>query len=405
MGTIVNVPITLNLAGDVNDNPRVVGYLGDQDTITVNVTVVNEADLVNLSEWNIMFAAALPDGIHYIEDKGDAYGNLVIIDGENGRFDYTFTKEAFSVVGIVDNARFILSKNNPELQSEMDIKSTCSFEFEVKSDALQGKISVDDFSSDIVKFEKDLIYLSDEISDLDTKIDAETSKLQTEADDLQQQFDNLDPTQFLPKSGGTMTGALQFDGIPTLFQAKLNSVWWYRLTSENSTTYQQSLYPTIVSGINGVQGAGYNFKQTYLRLNNVDVETVAGSQAKADKALDDAKTSAASLYEPKITKTAWTAPVLNSGFSILDSRFPILYRLKGSTLQIKGAVGRTSAKGAMFNLPVGFRTSERRGFSVSLVSSVGGNVGTVYFQTNGDVELVAASQDSPVWVEVSFDID
>lgn len=405
MGTIVNVPITLNLAGDVNDNPRVVGYLGDQDTITVNATVVNEADLVNLSEWNIMFAAALPDGIHYIEDKGDAYGNLVIIDGENGRFDYTFTKEAFSVAGIVDNARFILSKNNTELQSEMDIKSTCSFEFEVKSDALQGKISVDDFSSDIVKFEKDLIYLSDEISDLDTKIDAETSKLQTEADDLQQQFDNLDPTQFLPKSGGTMTGALQFDGIPTLFQAKLNSVWWYRLMSDDGSTHQQSYYPVVVEGMDGAQGPGYDFKQDYVRLNDIDLETVPGAQSKADQALADAKTDAVNSYEPKISKTEWTAPVLNDGFSVLDSRFPPLYRLKGQTLQFKGAIGRTDAKGIMFNVPAQYRPTERRGFSVALVASTSGAVATVYVQANGDVELIAASQNSPIWLEISLDLD
>ncbi|MBC1603114.1 hypothetical protein HB903_14465, partial [Listeria welshimeri] len=168
--------------------------------------------------------------------------------------------------------------------------------------------------------------LNTEIEKIDAKIDTETSKLQGEADDLQQQFDNINPEQFVKKSGDILTGALQFDGIPTIFQAKQSNAWWYRLTSENSTTYQQSLFPTIVSGINGVQGAGYNFNQAYLKFKGVDVETITGSQAKADKALNDAKADAAALYEPKITVTAWAAPALKTGFSILSSAYPPLYR-------------------------------------------------------------------------------
>lgn len=173
------------------------------------------------------------------------------------------------------------------------------------------------------------------------------------------------------------------------------------MTSENSTTYQQSLYPTIVSGINGVQGAGYNFQQTYLHLNNIDVETVTGSQAKADKALDDAETSAASLYEPKIATTAWVAPALSSGFSILDSRFPPLYRLKGSTLQIKGAAGRTTATGTIFTLPVSFRPRERHGFAAAMAVAVA----TVYVHDDGRVELVSASGNYNLWLEITLDID
>ncbi|EOB4980227.1 phage baseplate upper protein [Listeria monocytogenes] len=346
---------------------------------------------------SLPFSSAAEITLAMVMSVGEEYEskyvvNPVITNRTKGIFEYSLTDDQISHNGQV-NAELYVKYPNQSMQINR-------FNFEIEKAMIDDNFSP--LTTYYVKRWDDYEKIFDEsIERLNTKLDDVDKK----ADDLQQQFDNLDPTKFLPKSGGTMTGALQFDGVPTIFQAKQNNAWWYRLTSENSTTYQQSLFPAIVSGINGVQGAGYNFKQAYLRLNNIDVETVTGSQAKADKALDDAKTSAASLYEPKIAKTAWTAPVLNSGFSILDSRFPPLYRLKGTTLQIKGAVGRTTAKGVMFNLPAGFRTSERRGFSVSLVSSVSGNVGTVYFQTNGDVELVAASQDSPVWVEVSFDID
>ncbi|MBF2368330.1 phage baseplate upper protein [Listeria welshimeri] len=124
------------------------------------------------------------------------------------------------------------------------------------------------------------------------RLSTKLNSIDKKADDVKKQLDDIKPEQFVKKTGDTLAGTLQFDGVATIFQAKQSNAWWYRLTSENSTTYQQSLFPTIVSGINGIQGAGYNFKQAYLKLNNVDVETVTGAQTKADKALADAKEDA-----------------------------------------------------------------------------------------------------------------
>ncbi|PCX66826.1 BppU family phage baseplate upper protein [Listeria monocytogenes] len=228
-----------------------------------------------------------------------------VVDGVRGSAEYTLTDSQIAHDGNAIAELYIKYKNSQAMR-------VYKFSFEIK----KALIDSDFFpvSEYYVERWDDYEKIFDEsIERLNTKLDDVDKK----ADDLQQQFDNLDPTQFLPKSGGTMTGALQFDGVPTIFQAKQNNAWWYRLTSENSTTYQQSLYPAIVSGINGVQGAGYNFKQAYLRLNNIDLETVAGSQAKADKALDDAKTDASAKVvqalvdskaytDSKITQTVWT---------------------------------------------------------------------------------------------------
>ncbi|WP_270998791.1 BppU family phage baseplate upper protein [Listeria seeligeri] len=228
-----------------------------------------------------------------------------VTDGVRGNAEYVLTDSQISHSGSAIAELYIKYKNSQAMR-------VYKFSFEIK----KALIDSDFFPVKEYYVERwdDYEKIFDEsIEKLNTKLDDVDKK----ADDLQQQFDNLDPTQFLPKSGGTMTGALQFDGVPTIFQAKQNNAWWYRLTSENSTTYQQSLYPTIVSGINGVLGAGYNFKQAYLRLNNIDLETVAGSQAKAAKALDDAKTDASAKVvqalvdskaytDSKITQTVWT---------------------------------------------------------------------------------------------------
>lgn len=367
MSNLRKINATLDLNRKNWSIERIEAIQGDINSLTLAVRIVSDGKGMNLTDYTPTFAVVLPGTSEYVID--DLHFDISRLS--EGYFEYTFVKEAFSVPGVCDTARFILQKAD-----KTELSGMPRFTYYVEKDPLQGKVVAESYISDFERLEgliadveteiaglhdevtSESMRLDTEIAELDAKIDTETSKLQTEANNLQTQFDSFNPSQFAQQ------------------------------TDLNAHVNNADIHVTSADKTN------WNAK-----------ETTVGAQAKADEALDGAKTDAASLYEPKIAKTAWTAPVLNSGFSILDSRFPPLYRLKGSTLQIKGAVGRTSAKGAMFNLPAGFRTSERRGFSVSLVSSVSGNVGTVYFQTNGDVELVAASQDSPVWVEVSFDID
>lgn len=126
--------------------------------------------------------------------------------------------------------------------------------------------------------------------------------------------------------------------------------------------------------------------------------------ASSAQALLDAKTYADANFEKK-TGTEWTAPVLNAGFSVLSTAYPPLYRKKGSRIQCKGVVGRTSQKGVMFTLPKGCWPTERRAVILPQVTTAGGAGATVYIQTNGDVELVAAFNDTGVWIEFELDIE
>ncbi|MBF2609333.1 phage baseplate upper protein [Listeria innocua] len=203
--------------------------------------------------------------------------NPVITNRAKGIFEYSLTDDQISHNGQVNAELYV---KYPEQAMQIN-----RFNFEIE------KAMIDDNFFPVAtyyverwdNYEK---IFDESVAELSNKLEA----LDVRADNIQTQFDSFNPSQFVKKIGDTLTGNLQFDGVPTIFQAKQSNAWWYRLTSENSTTCQQSLFPTIVSGINGIQGAGYNFKQAYLKLNNVDVETVTGAQARADKALDDAKT-------------------------------------------------------------------------------------------------------------------
>ncbi|MBC1505589.1 BppU family phage baseplate upper protein [Listeria sp. FSL L7-1509] len=367
MSNLRKINATLDLNRKSWSIERIEAIQGDIDSLTIAARIVLDGKGMDLTDYTPTFAVVLPGTSEYVID--DLHFDISRLS--EGYFEYTFVKEAFSVPGVYDTARFILQKKD-----KTELSGMPRFTYYVEKDPLQGKVIAESYISDFERLEQmihdveteiaglhdevtsESMRLDTEIAELDAKIDTETSKLQTEANNLQTQFDSFNPSQFAQQ------------------------------TDLNAHVNNADIHVTSADKTN------WNAK-----------ETTVGAQAKADEALDGAKTDAASLYEPKIAKTAWTAPVLNSGFSILDSRFPPLYRLKGSTLQIKGAVGRTTATGAIFTLPVGFRPAERHGFAVAMVIGAAGAVATVYVHDDGRVELVSASGNYNLWLEITLDID
>lgn len=350
---------------------------------------------------NIVLPLGLNNVIAYItliaSDGSHLTDTLEIIDELKGILSYQIPNDFLMHTGTVQGQVYISVNNTEETVTEAE------FIFEIE-DALINKITsdikikyiriFDDLKKDIEKKIKKIIADIDSGDDYVTaiqnvSIDA-TTKINAKYDDLQTRFDNLNPSQLAKKTGDTFTGSLQFDGVPTIFQAKQNNAWWYRLTSENSTTYQQSLFPTMVSGINGVQGSGYNFKQAYLKLNNVDVETVTGSQTKADKALNDAK----SFFElssevqsvnltPKNGFIA-TQPLI-ARYVKFGTRFLVL---------IGGIVGKGTGTGTgvCASVPslLAPDTAWNKLFSASQQSSSANNRANVYISSGGDISVVAA---------------
>ncbi|CUK85924.1 Gp20 [Listeria monocytogenes] len=319
--------------------------------------------------------------------------NPEIINRTEGVFEYSLTDDQISHDGQV-NAELYVKYPNQSMQINR-------FKFDIE------KAMIDDDFLPVATYyvEKwdDYEKIFNEKVDL---LQSEIDGLQSCADNLQVQFDNMQPNRFLEKSGGILTGSLQFDGVPTIFQAKQNNAWWYRLTSENSTTYQQSLYPAIVSGINGVQGAGYNFKQTYLRLNGVDVETIAGAQTKATKALTDAKIYSDSLLD---SYGPWVNVPLASGYTTGDSN-PPQYRLKQihtnegvkTFVEFQGAIAGTfvsTSNTTVATMPAGARPGVTYYRSVA---SNNGNGGRIAIPTDGKVLQVSSTDNAnPTYVGLS----
>ncbi|EEO2018228.1 phage baseplate upper protein [Listeria monocytogenes] len=400
MEVVRPIPYQLDLNYVIRNNPRIIGTVGDKNTLTLLVNLTVNSMPFNLSGWKVYFKALLADGEHYVLDE------VFDIDETKGEFSYTFKQEAFSVAGKVNGAKFMLTKG--ELPDQ--ILHSFSFDYEVSADPITGHIEAKSFVSDYETFKDDIREMMKESLTNSSQALSKSQQAVERADIASNEMKILEQkissSDVVKKTGDILTGALQFDGIPTIFQAKQNSAWWYRLTSENSITYQQSLFPTVVSGINGVQGAGYNFNQTYLRIKGVDVETVAGSQVKAEKALNDAKVYTDNNLD---AYGVWINVNLASGYSTGDSNTPQYRLVRKMTnegmktfAEFRGAIAGTfssTANSTVGTMPAGTRPVVTEYFAVA---SNNGNGGRIAFTTSGTViQVSSTSNANPSYVALS----
>ncbi|EEO6807455.1 TPA: BppU family phage baseplate upper protein [Listeria monocytogenes] len=369
MSALRKIKATLDLNKKTWNIERIEAVQGDIDSLTLAVQIVEDGKLKDLTGYKPTFAVALPETVNYVIDDLH-FDNKKM---EEGYFEYTFVKEAFSVPGVYDTARFILQKSNGTELSGMP-----RFTYYVEKDPLQGKVVVESYISDFERLESlisdvetEIINLHDEvtseserleseIAELDVKIDTETSKLQTEADNLQQQFDNFNPAQFTQQ---------------TDFENHINNT---------------NIHVTMTDKTN------WNTK-----------ENTAGSQAKADSALNSAKAYTDSKMD---SYGAWINVPLAAGYSTGDSNTP-QYRLiakQTSTglktfAEFRGSVAGTfisTANSTLATMPAGTRPIVTY---YGAATSNNGNGGRIAIPVDGKLLQVSSTDNAnPSYVSLSM---
>ncbi|WP_416037472.1 BppU family phage baseplate upper protein [Lactococcus formosensis] len=88
------------------ENPIIIGRVGDKQSLTLNCKAKEGAVPKDLTDWDICFEGTLPDG-SYIKDK---LGINSSADPKNGNFTYTFPEAAFSSNGSYQTAYFSFEK-------------------------------------------------------------------------------------------------------------------------------------------------------------------------------------------------------------------------------------------------------------------------------------------------------
>lgn len=368
MSALRKINATLDLNKKTWSIERIEAVQGDNNSLTLAVQIVESGLIENLSNYKPTFAVVLPGTAEYVID--DLHFDLAKL--AEGYFEYTFVKEAFAVPGIYDTARFILQK-----EDKTELSGMPRFTYYVEKDPLQGTVKAESYVSDFERLEgliadveteisnlhdevtSESVRLDNEIAGLDAKIDTETSKLQTNANDLQQQFDNFNPSQFAQQG--------DFD----------------------NHIYNSDIHVTIGNKIS------WEAK-----------ETPVGAQAKADKALTDAKIYSDSLLD---SYGPWVNVPLASGYSTGDSNPPQYRLITKQTLagpktfaEFKGAIAGTfssTANSTVANMPAGARPAVTYYGSGE---SNNGNGGRIAIPVNGQILQVSSSANAnPSYVGLS----
>ncbi|ENL5604016.1 BppU family phage baseplate upper protein [Listeria monocytogenes] len=350
MSNLRKINATLDLNRKSWSIERIEAIQGDIDSLTLAVRIVSDGKGIDLAEYKPTFAVVLPGTTEYVID--DLHFDISRLS--EGYFEYTFVKEAFSVPGVYDTARFILQNEDGTELSGMP-----RFTYYVEKDPLQGKVVAESYISDFERLEQmihaveleiaelhdevtsESVRLDSEIAALDEKINTETSKLQSEADDLQQQFDNLNPAQFAQK---------------TVLDEHVNDA---------------DIHVTATDKTN------WNAK-----------ETVEGAQAKADKALADAKAFfelSSSVQSVTLTpKNGFVAShPLIARYIKFGNRFLVI---------VSGIVGKGtgSGTGICATLPTFLApdASWNKLYSAAQQSTVASNQANIYLSVSADINIV-----------------
>ncbi|EAG3249429.1 DUF2479 domain-containing protein [Listeria monocytogenes] len=368
MSALRKINATLDLNKKVWDIERIEAIQSDMNSLTLAVQIVEGGLQKDLTDYKPTFAVVLPGTSEYIID--DLHVNLANLS--EGYFEYTFVKEAFAVPGIYDTARFIIKKDDGT-----ELTGMPRFTYYVEKDPLQGTVKAETYVSDFERLEgliadveteisnlhdevtSESARLDNEIAGLDAKIDTETSKLQTNANDLQQQFDNFNPSQF----------AQQGDFDNHIYNSDIH------VTTENKISWEAK-------------------------------ETPVGAQAKADKALTDAKIYSDSLLD---SYGPWVNVPLASGYSTGDSNPPQYRLITKQTLagpktfaEFKGAIAGTfssTANSTVANMPAGARPAVTYYGSGE---SNNGNGGRIAIPVNGQIlQVSSTNNDNPSYVGLS----
>ncbi|MBC1290638.1 BppU family phage baseplate upper protein [Listeria booriae] len=370
------------------DIPKIEAIQGDIGSLTLRITLEASGTVVPIVGWRANFVA-FPDRIHIVSDPVVNFTNP-----SKGEFEYTFVKEAFSVPGIIDNARFVFIKEDGTQLTGMP-----RFTYEVEEDPSQGKIEMDDFIGDFTLLQAQITAIELKNNALENQINSLNIVKVSETTNWQKGvkitadngYSKAVPVGVADWNAFTETGF--YSVYATQLMANKPPTLGLYLDVEIHRRSGDTAYQRVTDITNN---------RTYYRSQMVGVwsawaegETIIGAQSKADLA----QANAIKYVTDKFADTGWKDLPLKSGF-VADGSTP-QYRKIGSKVIYRGGVGRTTgAKGVFATAPVGFRTSDPylEGFNQGQRTSADGASSLVYAKLNGDMEIVSATNTSTIWL-------
>ena len=113
---MANMIFNLDLNKNNAINPIIFGRLTDGNLRKITVNITNEGEPIDLTGWVIRFEGVTGGHAKIFDVMG-----VNLLDAQNGKFEYTFSKTAFSATGSYKNAYFSIEKDDKR-ETTNDIK-------------------------------------------------------------------------------------------------------------------------------------------------------------------------------------------------------------------------------------------------------------------------------------------
>lgn len=206
---MANMIFNLDLNKNNAINPIIFGRLTDGNLRKITVNITNEGEPIDLTGWTIRFEGVTGGHAKIFDVLG-----VNLLDAKNGKFEYTFSKTAFSATGAYKNAYFAIEKDDKrettndikivvEKVADLDAKDAETVVTELnktialinqKYDELNGRVDV--YEGDIADLENWLSAQKAEIntiiSDTETTFNQKLSEIQEKLDATNQAIENGD---------------------------------------------------------------------------------------------------------------------------------------------------------------------------------------------------------------------
>ena len=217
---MANMIFNLDLNKNNAINPIIFGRLTDGNLRKITVNITNNGEPVDLTDWVIRFEGTTGGQAKVFDVMG-----VHLLDAENGKFEYTFSKTAFSASGAYRQAYFAIEKDNMrettndikivvENIADLDAQDAETVVTELnktitlinqKYDELNGRVDI--YEGDIAELES---WLDERKAEIENIIDLANSNFNEKLTEIQAKLDETN--QAIEKGNETIAYAYSADG-------------------------------------------------------------------------------------------------------------------------------------------------------------------------------------------------
>ena len=176
---MANMIFNLDLNKNNAINPIIFGRLTDGNLRKITVNITNEGEPVDLTGWVIRF-----EGVTGGQAKVFDVLGVHLLDAENGKFEYTFSKTAFSASGAYKSAYFAIEKDNMR-ETTNDIKIV------VENVA---DLNAKDAETVVTELNKTIALINERYAELNSRVDVyegDIAELESWLDERKAEIENI----------------------------------------------------------------------------------------------------------------------------------------------------------------------------------------------------------------------